>query len=1039
MNDWLFLYILAIWAGIILIILIFRMIKVKVWIKTRLKKNGRLLEIGYLKYEGEAVSEVFVSGGNSKMPIGRVKKGESRDNNGYADMLSSSYSESTGKPSYRMCGYVTPEGYIYKKVGRNGKPERIGYTARPSNPDVPTSVGERSWKTLWLVSTLNAYVGKPAAKLPDADDALETKQTTPKPIGLKSLVFNGLDDDNTGAEHGAIEPETAPAPESEPANMEPAPESTPAEVEPVPEPMLSDALVPEEAPAPEEPVTEEPLASEADEAVVEETASPVPENGEEPQPEEPEKGEANTDNAPEEEPQPEEPQPEEAEKGEAEAENASEDKEESAKGAAGEPDEEDQEGKGKKGKKNKRKQRKQVREPDAVCHFCGFHNSNRDILTPESRACAFAILFERYNKNNYEEYYKSKPYGWLDTALLTSLVYSVIYLILYAVFTYVLKRTFIGDDIFRMYECMGSYFILWAFVRQLKIFSIESSNSIQTRLDLFNKSLGLKFFDISIVILGLFTLLFVDDFFYRNYDFWPLVMAIVVGVVLNWLARSTGERWIIRKTLSDDETNSEDEEEPKNPEGDISRSYDWDLDSRVSDAKLHGNVTLYFTAANITDLRQINPFYAQLKEKSDKDYILEMFHEMKEHHSMLARLRYVTAYIKHLCEQHSLHELDKIQFVLDFVQEPNIKFCMNRDSSAVNRLENYIRYPDETLYDKEGDSNSKALLAAMLFHLLKYNVLYMHSQKQQHAAIGVEVKPEWVSRLGSPQTVEEITLDYNGRKYVFCETTGDKFRIVDVMNGMRYEDFEERIELPMVEENVDDTNEDETMETRIYNWDLDSEKGNKLHGSITLEFNKNDILELREMNPFRLYGKDGRTYEQNMRSMFGFIFADEERMTNVNSIVKYMRDMANDAKLSSLDLAQFALDFVQAPNVVYHIDEESAPINYIKEYMRFPDEVLFDKEGDCDCKSSLATALFHALGYNVIFLLSEKLQHMAIAIEWRDEWEDEIPMDSPESVIREYNGTKYVYCETTGDGFRIGHIKEDYSILDFETVVEVPA
>ena len=104
---------------------------------------------------------------------------------------------------------------------------------------------------------------------------------------------------------------------------------------------------------------------------------------------------------------------------------------------------------------------------------------------------------------------------------------------------------------------------------------------------------------------------------------------------------------------------------------------------------------------------------------------------MKEHKSLLSRLRYVAYYIEKMCEKHSLHMLDRIQFILDFVQEPNIKFCMNRDSEAVNRYEDYIRFPDETLYDKEGDSNSKALLAAMLFHLMKHNIIYLHSRTHQ--------------------------------------------------------------------------------------------------------------------------------------------------------------------------------------------------------------------------------------------------------------------------------------------------------------------
>ena len=107
--------------------------------------------------------------------------------------------------------------------------------------------------------------------------------------------------------------------------------------------------------------------------------------------------------------------------------------------------------------------------------------------------------------------------------------------------------------------------------------------------------------------------------------------------------------------------------------------------------------------------------------------------------------------------------------------------------------------------------------------------------------------------------------------------------------------------------------------------------------------------------------------------------------------------------------------------------------------MRFPDEVLFDKEGDCDCKSSLTAALFHELGFNVIIMLSQKLQHAAIGIEYKEEWLPNIKVEDKETVIREYNGRKYLYCETTGDGYRVGQIKENSSIQDFETIVEINA
>jgi len=1033
LDNLFLLYFLSGWFVVVLIIIIIRMTKTKVWIKTHTK--GGMYEIGYLNYQKGEASEIFISGGN-QLPIGRVKLDESREKNGVVDILSGGYAESTGKPSYRVCGYVTEEGYIYKKTGKNGKPERIGYTARPSSPNVPTSIGERSWRTLWLVCTLNAYMGKPAAQMPEASDDLELSKKHNSSSHFKTLVFNDLSENENSETPEPAEPTPDPSIESiDGHNL----------AEPVVETPISELVTPVGETAsdaqPKSVPTNEPVKVDDNQIVEENSEINKDDNGVQDPKKETNSAEGGreviTEDA-EEENATETKEDTESEEGQEKQVGKEKQDEQEKQDDKNKEEEEGKQGGKKKEKKSRKNNKDNVRQPFAVCKYYGFHNSRHDILSPESRAGAFALLFDLYNKNSYEEYYKSKPYGWLDTALLTSFVYSILYLLAYAVFTFLLKKPFVGMDEYLMLEFMALYFAMWALIRQIKIMSIENLSSIQTRIDLFNKSLGLGFFDYSIIIFGILSLSFVDNYYYLEYDFWPLAFAIIMGFTFNLFSRSSKERWVIKNTLSDDE-DYVDDEEVKNPAGDIARTYDWDLDPKVSDSKLHGNVTLYFTAAHITDLRQFNPFFSQLKEKSDKEYILEMFHEMKEHKTMLARLRYVADYIKKLCEKHGLHELDKIQFVLDFVQEPNIKFCMNQDSEAVNRLENYIRYPDETLYDKEGDSNSKALLAAMLFNLLRYNVLYMHSTKQQHAAIGVEIKPEWVNILGAHKTIEEITLDYNNRKYVFCETTGDKFRIVEVMNGMRYEDFEDRIELQVVEANVDDNNLTNTMETRFYNWDLDSELGNKLHGTYTLEFDTNDINELRKLNPFYTYGEDGVSYEQNVRRIFGFLLEDEDRMSNVNCVIKYIKEAS--AGLPSLDLAQFTLDFVQAPNITYKVDEDSDSINSIshkvKEYMRFPDEVLFDKEGDCDCKASLAAAMFHSLGYNVCILLSEKLQHTAIAIECSDEWMNLIRFEDKDDVILEYNGTTYVYCETTGDGYRIGHIKEGDSIRDFETIIEI--
>jgi hypothetical protein len=951
--------ILYILIGLFLLLLvqtIVRLSKVKAWIKIKTKK-GIMTEVGYLEYNNGEASEIFVAGG-SRVPIGRVIIGESRDENGYVEILLSGYDESSIKPLYRPCGYISPDGYIYKKLGKNKRPERIGYTARPSNPNAPTSIGERTWKTLWLKCTLYAYLGSPVI----------VEETIPETTEKKTEKIAGIGNDVADTSEDLGKDLLAQGDESTQTEPEGEVSTEPTKDEAITE-------LPQEENESDDFVTEKTDTSEEfkEKEKEQETIVPVPEES------------------------------------------------------------------GQKQKKGKSQTEKNVNKPYAICSHWGFHLSKKDFLSPESRACAFALFFNKYNKNNYSEYYKEKPYGWSDTALLSSFVYSLIYLLCYVLITYVWKKTFVGDNDILVYEFVAFYFLLWAMVRQLKIYSIESLDTIQPKIDLFNKTLGHKWFDITIIILGLIALSFTSNY-YQKLDWVPLTVAILVGVIVNMFCKSAHTPWVIRNTFIDNEEFDEDEyEEPTNPEGDIARSYDWDLDSNISENKLHGNLTLYFTAMTITDLRQLNPFYDQLKEKSDKEYIIEMFHYMKEHKSLLSRLRYVAYYIEKMCDQHSLHILDRIQFVLDFVQEPNIKFCMNRDSEAVNRYEDYIRFPDETLYDKEGDSNSKALLAAMLFHLMKHNIIYLHSRTQQHAAIGVEVKPHWLQKLGPKQMTDEMTLEFNGKRYIFCETTGDRFKVIEVMEGMKLEDFEERVELSVIEDDVDDTNISDTQETRMYNWDLDSETGNHLHGSFTLEFNKSDIIYLRERNPFGTYGEDSFTYVQNIHRIFDFMKQNSIYSENVKSIARYIKESVKNAGLAELDLVQFALDFAQAPNIKYCIDENSASINFAKEYMRFPDEVLYDKEGDCDCKSSLTAALFHELGYNVIVMLSQQLGHAAIGIELKEEWLDIIKPEDSERVVRDYNGKRYLYCETTGDGYKIGHIREADSIQDFETIVEIPA
>jgi formylglycine-generating enzyme required for sulfatase activity/transglutaminase-like putative cysteine protease len=683
----------------------------------------------------------------------------------------------------------------------------------------------------------------------------------------------------------------------------------------------------------------------------------------------------------------------------------------------------------------------------AKCYYTGFYNSRKDVLPPEARACAYAMLHKYGFKQRQAEGHRTQPYGWRDTALLSSLVYAVIYILLYIVNTGVFQFPLVGEDILVAFMLTAFYFILWAIIRFIKVDAIEQGNSFQPQLDMFNKNLSIKWMNITILILSLMaTICGLGLMDYADFDFLPLAWVIAIGTLINMTLSYANRKWVIKTDISnsnDEDDDEDDTEEVPNPSGDITRTYDWELDSEYPSGKqLHGSLTLYFSNSQMRDVRFVNPFFLQRNDVSYKDSVIEMFHFLKEHKTYLARTRYVAYVIKELAAKNHLSPLDLIQFTLDFVQEPNITYLANKDNKDVNYLESYIAFPDEILYNKVGDYNSKALLAAMLFHCMRYNVLYLISRTHQHAAIAVEVKPSDLENgyYGNLDNLKNNLIKFNEKSYIFCETTIDHFVLGRPYDGMKIDEFEEKILLPLMEDDVEEQSEEELddIQNRIYAWDLDSDTGNKLSGSFVIDFAQSEIEHLRDINPFRSYGKDHHSYEDNVRSIFAYLDSNPNHTKNLRVLAEYIKTSIETAKLTDLDKYQFALDFVQEPNIKYCIDEQSASIEYAAEYMRIPDETLYDKEGDCDCKSALAAALFRAMGKNVLYLISTKLGHAAVAIECNDQWLEVIRPADEQLVVCEYEGKKYIFCETTGDGYRIGHLKENESIHDFEIKISLP-
>lgn len=119
------------------------------------------------------------------------------------------------------------------------------------------------------------------------------------------------------------------------------------------------------------------------------------------------------------------------------------------------------------------------------------------------------------------------------------------------------------------------------------------------------------------------------------------------------------------------------------------------------------------------------------------------------------------------------------------------------------------------------------------------------------------------------------------------------------------------------------------------------------------------------------------------------------------------------ARLKEVNEAQGYARFQQVGNVLafmrqfdYAYDQDTRGVI---EYPRYPVEMLWDREGDCECQSILAAALLVLLGFDAILLVLDFEKgpgHVAVGIAGADGMPEELR-------FYELDGKRYFYCEAT--------------------------
>jgi chaperonin cofactor prefoldin len=154
-------------------------------------------------------------------------------------------------------------------------------------------------------------------------------------------------------------------------------------------------------------------------------------------------------------------------------------------------------------------------------------------------------------------------------------------------------------------------------------------------------------------------------------------------------------------------------------------------------------------------------------------------------------------------------------------------------------------------------------------------------------------------------------------------------------------------------------------------------------------------------------------------------FAGHERPATDNCAV-YVTNTEDDAYMSSVAERFLALSrengFTKAQEVNFAAGfVQSLPYMFdnvttgYQEYARYPFETLVDGVGDCECKSILTAQLLVSMSYEVVLLSLP--EHVAVGVY--------IPNGSGYSY--EYEGKRYLYLETTREGWTVGEVPPEFS------------
>jgi hypothetical protein len=144
---------------------------------------------------------------------------------------------------------------------------------------------------------------------------------------------------------------------------------------------------------------------------------------------------------------------------------------------------------------------------------------------------------------------------------------------------------------------------------------------------------------------------------------------------------------------------------------------------------------------------------------------------------------------------------------------------------------------------------------------------------------------------------------------------------------------------------------------------------------------------------------------------YGFLTTTEDYY--IRTLAQQLKETAETQQYNEYDEASLILAFVQSLNYI----SDKVTTGY-DEYPRFPIETLVDG-GDCEDSAILFATLLLIIGYDAVYI--NPPNHYAVGIF----------AENITGTHFTYNNKTYYYCETTGSGFKIGDLPNEFRNAEF--------